>query len=111
MKLSLPVGTTYLPLGTYTLPVGTTYLLVVTNYYNIPNMWVPLADVAATSAMTWHMRPINTCAGSVRGTVVIRGWESDAMIRGSRRGAWWLLIGGKRNIAAGRDACEGILGI
>ncbi|GJY89858.1 hypothetical protein Tco_0505054 [Tanacetum coccineum] len=50
-------------------------------------------------------------AGSVRGTVVIRGWESDAMIRVSRRGAWWLLIGGKGNIAAGRDACEGILGI
>ncbi|GJV28886.1 hypothetical protein Tco_1385334 [Tanacetum coccineum] len=37
MKLSLPVGTTYLLVGTYTLPVGTTYLLVVTNYYNIPN--------------------------------------------------------------------------
>ncbi|GJR01306.1 reverse transcriptase domain-containing protein [Tanacetum coccineum] len=37
MKLSLPVGTTYLQVGTYTLPVGTTYLLVVTNYYNIPN--------------------------------------------------------------------------
>ncbi|GJV80915.1 hypothetical protein Tco_1516785 [Tanacetum coccineum] len=37
MKLSLPVGTTYLPVGTYTLTVGTTYLLVVTNYYNIPN--------------------------------------------------------------------------
>ncbi|GKA37798.1 ribonuclease H-like domain-containing protein [Tanacetum coccineum] len=44
MKLSLPVGTTYLP-------VGTTYLPVVTNYYNIPNRQpTTLAQPTYTSA-------------------------------------------------------------